>query len=69
MMQRKRSVIFDMIVHILVPLSERRHYQEAAVASRMYLDKSVDQCIRLLYQPNAQCQIRVNCKGITSMYF
>jgi hypothetical protein len=69
MMQRKRSIIFDLVVHILVPLLERRHYQEATVASRMHLDKSVDQCIRLLYQPNAQYQIHVNCKGITSVYF
>jgi len=69
MMQRKISIIFDLTVHILVPLLERMHYQEAAVASRMHLDKSVDQCIRLLYQPNAQYQIHVNCKGITSIYF
>jgi hypothetical protein len=40
-MQRKRSIIFDLTVDILVPLLERKHYKEATVASRMKLDKSV----------------------------
>jgi len=69
MMQRKRSIIFELKVHILVPRVERRRCQEATVISRMHLDKSVDQCIRLLYQPNAQYQIHANCKGITSICF
>jgi len=64
MMQRKRSIIFDLKVQILVPRLERRRYQEATVSSRMHRDKSVDQCIRLLYQPNAQYQIHANCKGM-----
>ena len=69
MMQRKRSIIFDLKVQILVPRLERRRYQEATVSSSMHRDKSVDQCIRLLYQPNAQYQIHANCKGITSKCF
>ena len=52
------------------PYNVKWRHEETTVTSRMQLvNKSVDQGIRLLYQPDAQYQIHVNCKGITSIYF